>query len=121
MLLWREVPVRLREIETGDIATSPVKLLEGTLLQDGTFLIERDYVIAIREALGYLRYAPLASRACETRTVRNDLPDDEAIRTVDLHRLRRPSRPKRLCQIRFSVWPSSPLRQSSRITRSFCA
>jgi hypothetical protein len=102
MLLRCGVPIGEFKIETRSVTARDVEAFKAALYCNLTFLVERNNVIAVRQALGWCRNE-LSAEGPLLLSRGRYIPDEEAMITVVLHLWSNPSRPNRLPHIRFSV------------------
>jgi hypothetical protein len=84
MLLRRGVPIREFKVETRSVTTRNVKRFKAALFCNPNFLIERDNVIAVRQALGWCGDG-LSAEGSRLSPRGRCIPDEEAMITVVLH------------------------------------
>jgi hypothetical protein len=84
MLLRCGVPIREFKVETRSITTGNVKSFKAALFCDTTVLIERNDVIAVRQALGWCGDG-MSAEGPRLSSRGRCIPDEEAMMTVVLH------------------------------------
>jgi hypothetical protein len=84
MLLRCGVPIREFKVETRSVPTRNVKSFKAALFYYTTFLVERNNVIAVRQAFGWCGNR-LSAEGPRLSPRGSCIPDEEAMITVVLH------------------------------------